>query len=391
MRPEGAAPTGAAAPRHRSEAMAGVSRLVVKIGTSLSWDPAKGIDPRNLEALAAEIAGLRRKGLEVVMVASGAVGAGMHRLGLKRRPTSIKEKQATASVGQVYLMELVARVFQRYGLNAGQVLLSRHDLESGPRYFNARNTLETLIKMGVVPVINENDTVAVDELKFGDNDRLAALACNLVKGDLLVILTDVDGLHTGDPRKDPKARRIPVVTRITKDLRALAGSEGSLVGTGGMVTKLLAARMACMNGEHVVIARGSKRGVLGAVLKGADEGTLFVAPATPRERRIRWMPYSEPGRSELLIRAAAVSRVRRSHTPLYPADISAVRGNFHAGDVVRLCDAKGNTWAKGICRYSSNDCLKVRGKELWQIERALGRIPNEELVSFEDMAFKRAF
>ena len=375
----------------RKALMAGVGRVVVKIGTSLSWDPAKGIDPRNLEALAAEIAQLRQGGLEIVMVASGAVGAGMYRLKLSRRPASIKEKQATAAVGQVYLMELVAKVFQRYGLNAGQVLLSRQDLESGPRYFNARNTLDTLVKMGVVPVINENDTVAVDELKFGDNDRLAALVCNLVKGDLLVILTDVDGLHTGDPRKDPKARRIPLVSRITQNLEAAAGGEGTLVGTGGMVTKLLAARMATRNGEHVVIARGSKRGVLTGVLAGRDEGTLFVAPPTPRDARMRWMPFSEENQSELRITPAAISRVRRRHTPLYPADIFGVHGRFNAGDVVRLADPKGRTWAKGVCRYSATDCGKVKGRELWQIEETLGRIPNEELVSFEDIAFRREF
>ncbi len=375
----------------RKSLMAGVGRVVVKIGTSLSWDPVHGIDPRHLEALAAEIAQLRKRGLEVVMVASGAVGAGMYRLKLTRRPATIKDKQATAAVGQVYLMQLVAGVFGRFGLQAGQVLLTRHDLESGPRYFNARNTLDALVAMGVVPVINENDTVAVDELKFGDNDRLAALVCNLVKGDLMVILTDVDGLHTGDPRKDPKARRVPVVARITRGIEAAAGGEGSLAGTGGMVTKLLAARMACRNGEHVVIARGSKRGVLTSILAGRDEGTIFLAPPTPRDRRLRWMPYSTPNRSELLIKSAAIARVKRRHTALYPADVTGVRGRFNAGDVVRLADVRGVTWAKGICRYSAGDCLKVRGRELWQVEKALGRIPNDELVGFEDMAFRRRF
>jgi len=373
----------------RKALMSGVRRVVVKIGTSLSWDPKKGIDPRNVQALAREIAGLRKKGLEVVMVASGAIGAGMFRLKLPKRPTVMQEKQATAAVGQVYLMELLADQFGRYGLNAGQVLITRQDLESGPRYFNARNTLDSLLKMGVVPVINENDTVAVDEIKFGDNDRLAAQVCNLVKADLLVILTDVDGLHTGDPRRDPKARRVPLVTRITSGLQATAGGQGSLVGTGGMVTKLLAARMATRNGEHVVIARGSKRGVLTAVLGGRDEGTLFLAPAQPREKRIRWMPYTERISSELVIKPAAVARVKRRHTALHPADVAAVKGRFNAGDVVRLVDAKGHTWAKGVCRFSSRDCEKIKGKELWQMEKALGRIPNDELVSFEDMAFRR--
>jgi glutamate 5-kinase len=373
----------------RKALMGGVRRVVVKIGTSLSWDAKKGIDPRNVQALAAEIAGLRKRGLEVVMVASGAIGAGMHRLKLSKRPTLMQEKQATAAVGQVYLMELLAAQFGRFGLNAGQVLITRQDLESGPRYFNARNTLEALLKMGVVPVINENDTVAVDEIKFGDNDRLAAQACNLVKADLLVILTDVDGLHTGDPRKDRKAKRVPLVTRITAGLQATAGGQGSLVGTGGMVTKLLAARMATSNGEHVVVARGSKRGVLGAILSGKDEGTLFLGPLLPRDKRMRWMPFSEKGLSELVVKGAAVTRVRKRHTALLPADLTAVRGQFNAGDVVRLVTPKGETWAKGICRFSSRDCLKVKGKEPWQVEAALGRLPNDELVSFEDMAFKQ--
>lgn len=373
----------------RKKLMAGVRRVVVKIGTSLSWHPRKGIDPRNVEALAAEIARLRKQGREVVMVASGAIGAGMFRLKLPARPTAMQDKQATAAVGQVYLMELLAGVFQRYGLNAGQVLLSRQDLESGPRYFNARNTVEALLRMGVIPVINENDTVAVDEIKFGDNDRLAAQACNLVKGDLLIILTDVDGLHEADPRKDPKARRVSLVTRITPKLRAKAGGQGSLVGTGGMVTKLLAAQMANRSGEHVVIARGSKRGVLGSILEGKDEGTLFLAPLLPREKRMRWMPFTEARLSELGIKAAAISRVRRRHSPLHPADIALVKGEFNAGDAVRLTDAKGRTWAKGICRYSSRDCRRLKGKELWQVEKVMGRLPNDELVSFEDIAFRR--
>jgi glutamate 5-kinase len=373
----------------RKALMRGVRRVVVKIGTSLSWDPKKGIDPTNLEALAAEIARFCKDGLEVVMVASGAIGAGMYRLGLGKRPTAMQEKQATAAVGQVYLMELVASVFQHHGLNAGQVLITRQDLESGPRYFNARNTLETLVRMGVVPVINENDTVAVDEIKFGDNDRLAAQVCNLVKGDLLIILTDVDGLHESDPRKDPKAKRVPQVVKITAGLEASAGGQGSLVGTGGMLTKLLAARICMRNGEHVVIARGSKRGVLGDILAGKDEGTLFVAPVQPREKRLRWMPFTEGSLSELVLRQAAVARVKRRHTPLYPADITRVRGQFNAGDVVRLVDPMGHTWAKGICRYSSRDCLKVKGKDLLKVEKSLGRIPNEELVSFEDIAFRR--
>jgi glutamate 5-kinase len=286
-------------------------------------------------------------------------------------------------------MELVAKAFARFSLNAAQVLLTRQDLESGPRYFNARNTLETLLRMGVVPVINENDTVAVDEIKFGDNDRLAAQVCNLVGADLLVILTDVDGLHNGDPRKDPKARRVPLVKAITKKLQATAGGVGSINGTGGMVTKLLAARIANASGEHVVIARGSKRGVLSAILKGKDEGTLFLAPELPREKRLRWMPFTEKGLSELAIKEGAIRRVKRYHLPLLPADIGGVKGHFNAGDVVRLSDSKGRTWAKGICRLSSRDCVRVKGKEPLQVEKILGGPAHDVLLAFEDIAFKR--
>ena len=375
----------------RKSALVGVKRVVVKIGTSLSWDPKRGIDPRNLKALVAEIAGLRRKGLQVVIVASGAIGAGMYRLKLAERPKDVRYKQATAAVGQVYLMELVASVFERYGLNTGQVLISRQDLESGPRYFNARNTLETLLTMGVVPVINENDTVAVDEIKFGDNDRLAALITNLVQAQLLVVLTDVDGLHDADPRQDKGAKRVSLVKGITAKLEAAAGGQGSVAGTGGMVTKLLAARMATGNGEHVVIANGVRRGVLGKVLAGADIGTLFLATQPQGSRGLRWMPFSDGKRSELVVKRSAEARVKRTRSHLYPADIQAVRGDFHAGDAVRLSDETGRTWAKAVCRLSAQDCARLKGKELWQVEKLAGRLPNQELVAFEDIAFKQEF
>src|SRR5258708_3803174 len=277
----------------RKDAVLGIRRVVVKLGTSLSFDPVKGIDPGNLRRLAAEIATLRRQNKEIVMVISGAIGAGMNRLKLKERPRSIKEKQATAAVGQVYLMDLISSVFSSKGLSLGQVLITRQDLESGPRYFNARNTIEALLSMGVIPVINENDTVAVDEIKFGDNDRLAALVTNLVRADLLVILTDVAGLFTADPRKDKKASRVPLVKEITSKMQASAGGEGSIAVTGGMVTKLLASRMCNKNGQHCVIASRRRPGGVSKVLAGEDEGTLFLAKPIPRERRLRWMPYSD--------------------------------------------------------------------------------------------------
>ncbi|MES2201849.1 MAG: glutamate 5-kinase [candidate division FCPU426 bacterium] len=372
----------------RKKIMQEVRRVVVKVGTSLSFDPSKGIDTVNLKRLAAEVAMLRKQGTEVVMVVSGAIGAGMSRLKLAERPRLIKEQQAVAAVGQVTLMDLLSTIFAGKGVTVGQILISRQDLESGPRYFNIRNTLETLLEMGVVPVINENDTVAVDEIKFGDNDRLAALATNLMAADLLVILTDVNGLYTQDPRKSKKARLVGVVPKITRRIETSAGGEGSIAGTGGMVTKLLAARACVKNGEHMVIANGRRKGVLTRVLGGADEGTLFLARAISKERRLRWMPYSEKRLSELVVKEAALTRLRSGQGHLYPADVLKVIGVFGAGEVVRLVDPGLRTWAKGVSRCSSRECSQVKGLANWQVEQKLGHRSHPELVSHDDIVFK---
>jgi glutamate 5-kinase len=372
----------------RRAALAETKRVVVKLGTSLSFDPVKGIDPTHLRRLAAEIATLRRQGKEIVMVISGAIGAGMNRLHLKERPRSIRDKQATAAVGQVYLMDLISNVFSAKGLSLGQVLMTRQDLESGPRYFNARNTIEALLSMGVIPVVNENDTVAVDEIKFGDNDRLAALVTNLVRADLLVILTDVPGLFTADPRKNKRARLVPLVREITPRMEATAGGEGSIAGTGGMVTKLMSARMVTRNGEHCVIGSGRKAGVLTRVLRGQEEGTLFMARPIPKQARLRWMPFSDKRLSEVVVKDPAIQRLKKGKGHLYPADISKVVGHFNVGEVVRLVDRRGTTFAKGVTRYSSRETQKIKGLGGWLVEKILGHRPHDEIMVHDDVAFK---
>ncbi len=374
---------------NRKNILGEVKRVVVKLGTSLSFDPVRGIDPKNLKRLAKEVAQWRKGGLEVVLVASGAVGAGMNRLKQRVRPRVIQDKQATAAVGQVVLMDLLAKSFGSKGLAVGQVLISRQDLESGPRYFNARNTLETLIRMGCIPVINENDTVAVDELRFGDNDRLAALMANLVKADILVILTDVEGFFTEDPRKNPRARRVPLVKIITPKMRASAGAEGSIAGTGGMITKLMAARVCMRHGEHMVIASGRKKGVLTRVLRGEDEGTLFVAAPRARRAYVRWMPFTDKRLSELKISDMGLKHLKAGYH-LFPSDLAGVKGHFAAGDVVRVVDRRGNTWAKGICRHSSRDCQRLKGLSNLQVEARLGDGHDIEVMHHDDVAFKEA-
>ncbi len=272
----------------RHSVLRDVRRVVVKVGTALSYDPRRGIDARHLRALAGEIAWWRRKGVQTVLVASGAIGAGMAILGLRQRPKRLRDKQATAAVGQAYLMELLRQAFAKHALNVGQVLLTRRDIEGGSSQANARATLETLLRMGVVPIINENDTVAIEEIKFGGNDPLAAQVSTLVDADLLLILTDVDGLFTGDPRRDARATRVPLLVGVSSKWMQVAKGRGSVVGTGGMLTKLQSARQVNALGVHVAIARGSKRQVMTRVLQGKDEGTLFVAPGwVRRNKRMR--------------------------------------------------------------------------------------------------------
>jgi glutamate 5-kinase len=265
-----------------------VRRVVVKVGTSQLADPRHGVKEAMLRKLAAEVHGLRRGGRQVVIVTSGAIGLGMHQLKLKERPRGIPEKQATAAVGQVLLMHLYRQAFARHGMVAAQVLLTRQDLKDKQRTANARHTLETLLGMGTVPVINENDTVAVDEIgkRFGDNDSLAAHVTALARAGLLVILTDVDGLYDGHPGLARASRLVPLVSRITAGLKRHAGGAVSRLGTGGMLTKLNAARIVTAAGKWMIIANGSKKGILASLLAGREEGTLFlpVGRGTSRKR-----------------------------------------------------------------------------------------------------------
>jgi glutamate 5-kinase len=237
-------------------------------------------------------------------------------------------------------------------------------------------------------VVNENDTVAVDEIKFGDNDRLAALVTNLVRADLLVILTDVPGFFTADPRKSRTARLVALVRDISAKMEASAGGEGSVAGTGGMVTKLMAARMCTKNGEHCIVASGRKAGVLSRVLQGREEGTLFLARPIPKRARLRWMPYSDKRLSEIVVKDAAIAKLKKGKGHLLPADISGVKGHFNAAEVVRLVDRRGQTFAKGVSRYSSRETLKIKGLGAWLIEKILGHRPHDEIIIHDDIAFK---
>jgi glutamate 5-kinase len=354
---------------HR-DALKSAARVVVKFGTGVLTDSRKQPDPVQLEQLVAQIAGQHRAGREMVVVTSGAVGAGMGALGWERRPTNPSELQACAAVGQSRLMATYAELFARHGLQVAQVLLTHDDLEHHERHLNARNTLVTLLDRSVVPVINENDAVSITELKFGDNDRLSALVASLLPADLLVILTTVDGLIENFGRANPKT--ISVIEKIDSALDKIARGTDSETSVGGMKSKIEAAKIVVRSGIPLVIASGRKKNVLAQILAGAEEGTLFVAPQKRLQGRKRWIAFFHHPKGALFVDDGAKLALREKGKSLLPPGVARCEGDFGAGDVVRICDLNGTEFARGIARF---DATTVRARGL----------PKEELVHRDDL------
>lgn len=335
----------------RRKLLAGVKRLVVKLGTGVLTDSRKQPDFLQMVQLVAQIVEQRRAGREVILVSSGAVGAGMGALGLTRRPAKLDQLQACAAVGQSRLMAMYGDLFEKFGLHVGQVLLTHADLEDHHRHLNARNTLLTLLDRGVVPVINENDTVSVEELRFSDNDRLSALVASLLPADLLVILTSVDGVVENFGQ--PQARVLPLVERVDARLAALASGTTSETAVGGMVTKLEAARIAMRSGLPMVIASGRKRDVLARILAFEEEGTLFVPSPAKLQGRKRWIAFFHHPRGTLVVDEGAARALREKGRSLLPPGVTRCDGEFAAGDVVRICDPAGVEFARGITAFAA--------------------------------------
>jgi glutamate 5-kinase len=339
------------------------SRLVVKLGTGVLTDSRKQIDPAQLEQLVAQIAALRKAGTEVVLVTSGAVGAGMGALGYEARPTGLAEKQACAAVGQSRLMAMYDQLFARHNLVVAQVLLTHEDLEHHERHLNARNTLVTLLGRGVVPIINENDAVSGTEIKFGDNDKLSALVASLLPADLLVILTTVDGVIENFSKANPKT--ISVIEQIDPAIEKLAGGTTSETAVGGMKSKIEAAKIAVRSGIPLVIASGKKKNVLAKVLAGDDEGTLFVAQPNKLQGRKRWIAFFHHPKGALFVDDGARRALRENGKSLLPPGVARCEGNFAADDVVRICDLDGTEFARGIAKFSAEE---IRAKTLMRVE-----------------------
>lgn len=368
-------------------ALAGARRLVVKIGSSLLIDPDSRKIARDwLAALAQDIAALRREGREVIVVSSGAVALGRGRL--NAAPGRLQDKQAAAAVGQSLLMHAWEEALAPHGLIAGQVLLTRDDTERRRRWLNARATVEALLAHGVVPVVNENDTVATEEIRYGDNDRLAARAAQLARADLLILLSDVDGLYTADPRRDPEARHLPLVETLGPDILAMATGANAQagVGTGGMATKLAAAQIARSAGCATIIASGLTPHPLRAVAEGA-RATLITAPATPLAAWKQWIAGSVAPAGALTLDDGAV-RALKAGKSLLPSGVVAVRGGFEKGDSVRLTDAAGALVGVGLAAYPAEEVALIRGRHSDEIERLIGYRGPSVVIHRDDLVLE---
>jgi glutamate 5-kinase len=364
---------------------AAARRVVVKIGSAVLAGNDGGLDRSRIDALVDEIAAQHAAGREMVVVTSGAVAAGVVRLGLGQRPKLIAHKQAAAAVGQIGVMSAYEAAFARHGLKVAQVLLTRDDLSSARRHLNAEHAIRTLLEWRVIPIVNENDTVVVEEIKLGDNDNLSALTANLVEADLLVILSDVDGLHTADPRMVHDAALVPVVDAVTPEIEAMAGVGGPL-GTGGMATKLAAAKKATGAGIATVVADGRRPGVLGAVLAGAgDVGTFFRPVADRLAKRKRWIAYTlKPGGAVVVDDGARRAIVEHGRS-LLASGLREVRGGFGVGACVQCLDLEGREFARGLVSYSAAELDKIKGRHSRDIETTLGHTRGDEIIHRSDL------
>jgi len=370
----------------RQEIATAARTIVVKVGSRVLTRDDGLLDQRRVEQLAGELHEVVATGRKVALVSSGAVAAGMGRLGLASRPTDLAQLQAVAATGQSLLVEAYERCLRHHGCHAAQILLTAEDLEDRGRYLNARNTIRALLGFGVLPIINENDTVAVEELQttFGDNDRLAAIVTNLLRAPLLVLLSDVEGLFDGDP-DDPGSRVVPTVGHLTREVFDLVRDRGSGLGTGGMARKLEAARLATAAGENVIIAGGRKPGALAGILAGDGVGTLVLAQGQTVAARKRWFGFAVQPRGRLIVDGGARRAIERQGRSLLAIGICKVTGHFHQGDVVALCDADQTEFARGLTNYSADDVRRIRGLRTSEISDALGHCPYEEVVHRDDL------
>jgi glutamate 5-kinase len=358
---------------------------VIKIGSSLLTDEGRGLDNKAINSWVEQIAGLRKQDKNIVLVSSGAVAEGMARMGWKTRPSALHELQAAAAIGQMGLVQAYESCFKQHGIHTAQVLLTHDDLANRERYLNARSTLKTLLALGVIPIINENDTVATDEIRFGDNDTLGALVANLVEADLLVILTDQDGLFTADPRNNPDAELVYEGMASNPDFLKMAGGSGSHLGRGGMSTKITAAQRAARSGAATLITSGRAQQVLLRIAKGETLGTLLLPDSNPMAARKQWLAGRLKVAGMLKLDEGAVKVLKHSGKSLLPVGVTSVAGDFARGEMVACVAPDGTEIARGLVNYDALEAAKICGKASSEIAAILGYIDEPELIHRDNL------
>lgn len=369
----------------RKEILANAETIVIKVGTNVLTRADGTLEPNQVNSLADQIFRLKQAGKKVALVSSGAIGAGMGRLGLKQRPSDLRHLQACAAVGQSFLMRAYEDSLARYGIPTAQILLTAGDFDNRTRYLNVRNTILTLFESNCLPIINENDTISVAEIRFGDNDTLAALVTNLIQAPLLILLTVVDGLYSADPNTDPNAFLVNTVKQIDREVLEKAGVTKSSLGSGGMKSKLKAARLATMAGESVIMANGAIPGVLDAIFSGEPVGTLFLAAKQNMAAWKRWLGWAARPLGKVLLDAGALSAVCSKGKSLLPIGVREVTGSFQKGAVISLCNLEGEEFGRGLSNYSASDIAKIAGKKSDSIIELLGILPYEEIIHRDNL------
>lgn len=364
----------------RIECLPKAKRIVVKVGTAVISTPSGRLDLERMNNLVIQMANLAKKGYQLLLVTSGAIAAGLERLGKEERPSAIPELQAAASVGQGLLLQQYNNLFSQHDLKVGQVLLTQFDIIHREQYVNASNTFEKLFELGVIPVVNENDTTAVEEIKFGDNDTLAALVANLVKADALIVLTDTEGLYTTDPRADTKAKLIAEVQEITSEIERLAGGKGTEFGSGGMVTKVRAARIVTLAGASMVVADGRKPNVLLDIMEGKEVGTFFAPHKKKMTSRKAWIAFGRTTKGTIIVDDGAKEALRGKGRSLLAAGVLSCEGSFSMGDAVDIADTQGNVFAKGLINFNAQELNQIKGLKSSEVSRVLTGEASEEVI-----------
>ncbi|MEZ6139388.1 MAG: glutamate 5-kinase [Zavarzinella sp.] len=370
----------------RASVLERAQTVVVKVGTNVLANARGEIDTERIQSLSDQIMRIRSSNRRVVLVSSGAIGAGLGRLKLKKRPGDLPHLQACAAVGQSVLMQIYQESFAHHGVPVAQILLTAGDFDHRVRYLNVKNTIQMLFEYQSLPIINENDTVSVAEIKFGDNDHLAALLANLLQAELLVLLTSVDGLYTSDPTQDPTAHIVHTVTNVDDQISAMAGKSTSLLGTGGMKSKLRSAKTAATGGSAVIMANGNTHGILDSIFAGDEVGTLFLPQGGVLPARQRWLAFTARAKGALWLDDGAATAVVKQGRSLLPIGVIKVTGDFKKGDVVSICSTQGQEIARGLSNYSMTEAEKIRGLTSEQIARVIGKLPYMEMVHRDNMA-----